>query len=48
MFIFNQHCRFTKCDYCTLLKAEIFKPGITKEEKRSLQELKDEHLALQE
>ncbi len=44
----SQECRFTKCNFCTLVKNELHKPTTAKEEKAHLRKLLDDHLKLQE
>ncbi len=44
---FLHECRFTKCNYCTLIKNELYNIATSKEQKTKLTELLDQHLKLQ-
>ena len=46
--IYPQECRFTKCDFCSLMKIEMCKASNSKDEKNKLRKVYDEHLAVQE
>ena len=46
--MYIQECRFTKCNFCTLVKNEIYKTTVTSAEKVKLRALLDDHLKLQE
>ena len=46
--MYRNVCHFTKCNFCTLVKNELYRATTTKDEKDKLKNLLEEHLQLQE
>lgn len=44
----SQECRFTKCNFCTLINNEMYKASFSSADKAKLRALLDDHLKLQE